>query len=755
MPLKAKISSALLICAALTACQGSGGSGSSNGSGSPAPTSGASAPVGLQQCQAVTTSPASTAVPATPAAPPASGTIQASLVLVAEGTHSLGVYLRNPWTGALVDRGYVPTGGGPSAVAVSAGQYVYVANSQDGTISAYQWQPAQAQLSPLGQAVASGPHVSSLAVVGNTLYALNSGNNTISIFQIGSGGALTVMPAINSPALISLAAGTNGSLYGVGSNEIVSYSATANGGLTNVGTTSLSGIIGGVSGSGNLYVLTTSTVTAFHPNGSGGLDNQDSVALPSGLAPTAITAGPTQVSVAGDSSNNTTELANFPLVSGGITCATSAVLGASGQTGSAAFSPGGHFIYVSNNTRGDLLAYTASTSGSGPELIADVRTRTAPGYLTSLTATVTVSPQALYVVNQSSDQIAGYAVAANGALGATPFTDPTTCNSCTTNLADQGPSVITMAPNGQNLYASDWAEAGQGDVTGFGVSNVGVLGAPASSAAGQSPMGIAVDPSNRYLYVANSCYENTGGGNCPGTIDGFGLTHGAIASAPSTTVGTGLYPMLLTVDPTGQYLYVAQYAANSIGAFTINPDTGALSSTGSAPAGTNPWTVIVGPSGRHLYASDNGSGVSLYRINGATGALTPASTPTLPVAGNPLGLAIGPKGRRLYVATQSGTVEVFDRTQPIGGTWNPTPLVLGTTFTNAYGLGIANNAKALYVVDNCTQTTNTSTSYKNGSVQALAIPAFSASQNAANYQLLGSAQTGQCSVEAVPGGGLG
>ncbi|MHB8253030.1 MAG: beta-propeller fold lactonase family protein [Acidiferrobacter sp.] len=757
---KAQIAGALLACTILSACQGPGG-GASN---STAPTSGPPAPVSLMQCQAIEANPAATTTTASPVAPPLSGTIPASLILVPEGTHSLGVYLRDPWTGALVDRGYVPTGQAPNAVAVSHGQYVYVANSQDGTISAYGWQASEAQLTALGQGttantIASGPGVAALAITGNFLYALNITNSSLSTFRIENNGGLTLVSTITTPTFTTLIAGPNGLLYGLEGNAIVSYSA-GSGPPVMLGTLATSGIIAGATNpSGDLFVLTQTMVTAYTTSSSGGLNAQDSVPLPSGFAPTAITAGNAQIVAVGNASQNT-EVVTFPLNGSAIMCPTSAVLGSGGQANAASISPGGHVVYVTNTSASDLLAYTATTQGSGPQLTASVRTRSAPRALTSLVANVTISPQMLYVVNQSTNTIAGYPVATNGALGA-PTTQAPTCSPCTTaTIAAQGPSAVAEAPNGQNLYASDWAEAGLGDVTPFSIQGDGTLQGMTPVTAGQSPMGIAVDPSNRYLYVVNSCYENSTGGNCPGTISGYSLSQGTPSPlTTSPTVSTGLYPILLTIDPTGLYLYVTQSAVDSIGIFAIDPNSGALAAKGSTSAGTDPWTVVAGPAGRHLYVSDNGSGVSIYRIDAATGALSPATTPSITIPGNPLGLAIGPKGRRLYVATQNGgaaphqgTVLVFTRSNPLNphSPWSSAPLPLSGAFTNPYGLAVANNGKALYVVDNCYGGLS-----NNGAIEALAIPSFSPGLTASDYAALGTPGTGACSVEAVASGGLG
>lgn len=763
MPRKARIAATLLACAALSACNGGGGSSASSGGTSP--TAGGPAPTGLQQCQAVSTLPATTTVPASPSNPPASGTVQSSLILVPSGSHSLGVYLRDPWTGAVVDRGYVPTGQGAAGVAVSANRFVYVANSTDGTISAYAWDSTTDTLTPLGGAISSGPGTTSLAVVGSTLYALNGGNDTISAFTIGSGGTLTLSGTStpSSAALTGLVAGS-GVLYGLASDGITSFS-TGSGAPTALATTALSGIIAGAAnGAGNLYVLTSGNVVAFNAGAGGSLSQQDSVPLPSGLTASALAIGATQVNVVGQGSGGM-ELVTFPLISGGVACPTSAVLGSPGQPSGALVSPGGHTVYVTDATHDDLLAYTATTAGSGPTLLASVRTRPTPHAVAGLVATVGVSPQMLYVVDQGTDQILGYGVGANGAV---------TGNPTTTGVGGNGPSAGAIAPDGKTFYASDWSGGGVGAVMSLPIHSDGTLGTAAGPyATGSSPMGVSADPSGRYLYVANSNYDNASGNNGPGSITGFSLSSTPpmqpLTGSPTPT--SGLYPMLLTVDPTGQYLYVAQYVSGSVEGFSIDPVNGALTNPTTTAAGSNPWTVITGPAGRHLYVSNNsvtsGAQVSIFRIDAATGALIPATTPTLALSSGmkPLGLAIGPKGRRLYVATQEGTngssdgvVEVFTRNDPLaqGVGWDPTPVTLSssTPFTDAYGLAIAHNGKALYVVDNVPCSAS-APNCAPGNIQALAIPPFSQAQNAAAYALLGVTQTGDAPVQAIPGGGLG
>ena len=749
MSTKSRLVMSLLAVALLAACQGSGSSGSAPGqSGSISPPT---RPQGASP---------------TPSAFGQTETARTSLVLVPAGTHSLGIYLRNPWTGTLVDRGYVLTGQGPDAVAVSNDRFVYVANGTGGTISAYAWDSATDTLTSLGTPISSGPQPKSLAVVGSTLYALNTGNNTISAFAIGSSGTLT-LSGTSSPASATLTSlvGGSGVLYGLAADSITSYSV-GNGAPSPISTTSLSGIVAGATDdTGNLYVLASGQVYGFSAGGAGGLNAHGGQPLPNGLAPISVTTTAGGIVITGNTSSGI-ETTYYSAAAGTIGSASANPVTGTGTATSVAASPGGHYVFVSDSSRADLLVYglTHGSSAASLDLNAVLRTRLAPLAAVSVPVTVTMQPQTLYVVDQSTTSIAAYPIQAGGALG-TPTT-AYTCNACTTNTADQGPSAAAIAPNGMNLYASDWAQAGQGDVTTFAMTQAnGPLGAPSSIPAGQSPMGVAVDPSGRYLYVANSTYNDSEQQSTGGTIDAYALQQGApspLGSGNSSVSVYGDYPMLLAADPTGRFLYSSEFSGSLVDAFAIDPDTGALSpasgnlASSAISTGTNPWTIVIGPSDRHLYVSDNGNGgsqtsgaVSIFSIDAQNGTLT-SDNGVDTTALQPLGLVMGPKGRRLYVAMQSGAVDVFVRQNPQSrtSTWAYTPTVIQGNFSNAYGLALSPDGKTLYVLDDCT-----APNYNNGSIQAISIPAFSA-QSSGSYATVAQYPTHACTVQAVAAGGF-
>jgi 6-phosphogluconolactonase (cycloisomerase 2 family) len=96
----------------------------------------------------------------------------------------------------------------------------------------------------------------------------------------------------------------------------------------------------------------------------------------------------------------------------------------------------------------------------------------------------------------------------------------------------------------------------------------------------------------------------------------------------------GATPVWIAIDPSGRFLYVGCHNSALINAFTIDPDSGALSPVPGSPfaAPGNPLFVLVDPSGQFLYAGTDSAtaGVLGYTIDQTSGALTPNSAGAAP-----------------------------------------------------------------------------------------------------------------------------
>jgi 6-phosphogluconolactonase len=217
------------------------------------------------------------------------------------------------------------------------------------------------------------------------------------------------------------------------------------------------------------------------------------------------------------------------------------------------------------------------------------------------------------------------------------------------------------------ISASDIAQAGTAAVTVF---NPAPGGGSSNSltftinAGAVDPQSIAVDPAGKFAYVVNAgCNGGIGGYVSMYTIN---PTTGVLASiGPPVWTYDGDTPGPMTVDPSGKFVYVANPGDpwspdyGSVSMYSINATTGALTYTrmlnGNCPGLCFPSSVAVDPSGRFAYVAGGGSdfptNVAMYTIDATTGALT--SIGTIAAVGYPQAVAADPAGKFIYVVTAS------------------------------------------------------------------------------------------------------
>jgi 6-phosphogluconolactonase (cycloisomerase 2 family) len=97
------------------------------------------------------------------------------------------------------------------------------------------------------------------------------------------------------------------------------------------------------------------------------------------------------------------------------------------------------------------------------------------------------------------------------------------------------------------------------------------------------------------------------------------------------------------LTPSASVLYVGNRGHNSIAGFAVDPATGLLTSAGHVETEAVPSAFCVDPSGNFVLAAGTATGrLASYRINGATGALTPLAVEA--VGRRPAALAAVPLG---------------------------------------------------------------------------------------------------------------
>jgi 6-phosphogluconolactonase (cycloisomerase 2 family) len=219
--------------------------------------------------------------------------------------------------------------------------------------------------------------------------------------------------------------------------------------------------------------------------------------------------------------------------------------------------------------------------------------------------------------------------------------------------------TISCLNTGKFLFVSNpFDNNGNGSLAAFAINATsGALTAAAGSPyapAEIQPYSVAVDPSGNYLYVANS-------GSALVSTDGIGP--GGALTLDVSTASTGAatnFPYALAIDPTGPSLYVGSndtvngaLEAYSINGGVLTPVTGVLASS-TYPSGNIPYGLAVDVVNQLLYAANYYDATMVGYAIGAGAPLT--AVPGSPFAfqggvgvNQPYALAVYPAGGFLYV----------------------------------------------------------------------------------------------------------
>jgi len=90
----------------------------------------------------------------------------------------------------------------------------------------------------------------------------------------------------------------------------------------------------------------------------------------------------------------------------------------------------------------------------------------------------------------------------------------------------------------------------------------------------------------------------------PGNVSAFTIdaNTGALTPVGPPVATGGTISFSVTIDPTGEFAYVANFGSNNVSAFTIDPRTGALTAVGvPVTSGASPSSLAVEPTGRFAY----------------------------------------------------------------------------------------------------------------------------------------------------------
>jgi 6-phosphogluconolactonase len=272
--------------------------------------------------------------------------------------------------------------------------------------------------------------------------------------------------------------------------------------------------------------------------------------------------------------------------------------------------PSGKYLYVANSGEDDISLFSIQASTG---ILTEV-SRTSTGGLTPLYMALDPANGFLYVVNvlsAPSSNLSVFQVASDGTLS--PTNPPYSLGVTATSMA--------LAPSGNFIFIGSVL----GQIAVYPL-NGGVLGAPVGAfptSVGTIPTGLVVDSKGANLYATN--------GNSGNSISQFSIQGGGVlmqvAGSPVGEPSGVTSPVSLIIDPSGKYLYVANQGSSNLGAYSIGTD-GGLTILTLSPFSTvkQPTALAADPNGNYLLVGGQSSSMEVFQLDSGNGTLGEVAT---------------------------------------------------------------------------------------------------------------------------------
>jgi 6-phosphogluconolactonase (cycloisomerase 2 family) len=243
---------------------------------------------------------------------------------------------------------------------------------------------------------------------------------------------------------------------------------------------------------------------------------------------------------------------------------------------SVAVDPSGRFVFVADNANNMVSALSISSTGT----LTLVGSQAAP---TGGPFSVAVDPTGRFVYvasNNPTANLSAYSVnLTTGALGAQAAQPDPGAN----------PHSIAMHPSGRFAYV---ANSSSNTVRVYSIAaGTGTLTAASTTNTGMGPTAVTVEPLGRFAYVTNGVGSNN--------ISAYQInaSNGALTQVTGSPFAVGgTNPFALAVDPSAKFVYVANMNTGNVSVLSIDPSSGALApitgSPFSAGAGTRSVAIM-------------------------------------------------------------------------------------------------------------------------------------------------------------------
>lgn len=273
-----------------------------------------------------------------------------------------------------------------------------------------------------------------------------------------------------------------------------------------------------------------------------------------------------------------------------------------------AVTPSNRFAYVTNQQDDTIsLLRIDTSSGALTEVLPRTSTDLSPAAMV-----MDSTGSFLFVANQGSNDVQVFSIASDGSLKP--------ASGAPAHLASS-PSALALSSSGNLLFV---AVPNVSAIYAFTVSSGTLTPVATPFPVSNGLASLTIDSSTSFLYAPDPAAN---------TITGFAINSGALTPLPGSPYGTTLAtnilntPVSLVVDPTGKYLYAANFAASSVSGFSIasNGDLTPLVSA-AGTAGSNSNLITFDSNGKFVYVGNSGSNSITIFSPGTSGTLTSSNT---------------------------------------------------------------------------------------------------------------------------------
>jgi 6-phosphogluconolactonase len=352
------------------------------------------------------------------------------------------------------------------------------------------------------------------------------------------------------------------------------------------GTVTLTGISGGSQGSsGNVsgYAIDPTTGALTPTTGS---------PFAAGTGPSAVAADPSNkfLYVANKLSNNVSAF-TVDAKTGALTEITGSPFAVGSAPVALAVDPLGKFVYVVNQTSNSLSVFAlngvsgALTPASGSPF---------PTAMSPNSVAVDPLGRFVYVPNSVFPQITG-PLFSNVSAYSVDRTGDTLHTVPGSPFSVNAPVYATVDPSGKFLYVSVDSESIIFGINGYSIDGTtGALGGLVSSNFYPlgTPSATAFDPTGTFFYALDDRPLAGGYDIAAYTVNN---TNGQLATLPASPFAAGPYPLAMSIDPSGKFIYTPNFLGNNISAYTIDATSGNLTAIPGSPfaAGASPISVAI------------------------------------------------------------------------------------------------------------------------------------------------------------------